>query len=240
MTEDRYEDWDAAYVLGALSPTERREYEDHLASCPRCTAAIAEFAVMPALLGKVSPDEAFAMLDESVAESSSPHAPEPASDLVPSLLDRIRRRQLRNRVLTIAISGLAAAAAVAAIFVLPVVTSPAATPTVSAQLQQTIASPLSASVTLTTEKWGTKLDMSCSYAASDEWGPEGGTPRYAMYVTDTSGTTTRVSSWTAEPGQTVTPSATIETPVSQIRSVDVRALPSGKVLLKKSILPAIS
>ena len=27
---DRYSEWDAAYVLGALSPDERAEYEQHL------------------------------------------------------------------------------------------------------------------------------------------------------------------------------------------------------------------
>ena len=30
---DKFADWDAAYVLGALSPAERREFETHLASC---------------------------------------------------------------------------------------------------------------------------------------------------------------------------------------------------------------
>ena len=33
---DRYASWDAAYVLGALSPDERSEFEAHLAGCPAC------------------------------------------------------------------------------------------------------------------------------------------------------------------------------------------------------------
>jgi hypothetical protein len=28
---DKFAQWDAAYVLGALSPAERREFEEHLA-----------------------------------------------------------------------------------------------------------------------------------------------------------------------------------------------------------------
>ncbi len=33
-----YADWDAAYVLGSLSPAERREFETHLEGCERCRA----------------------------------------------------------------------------------------------------------------------------------------------------------------------------------------------------------
>ena len=41
MTPDHahYADWDSAYVLGALEPAERREYEAHLERCERCRAA---------------------------------------------------------------------------------------------------------------------------------------------------------------------------------------------------------
>ena len=39
---DKFAQWDAAYVLGALSPAERREFEEHLASCPHCQAAVSE------------------------------------------------------------------------------------------------------------------------------------------------------------------------------------------------------
>ena len=42
---DKFAQWDAAYVLGALSPAERREFEEHLASCPSCQAAVSELAV---------------------------------------------------------------------------------------------------------------------------------------------------------------------------------------------------
>ena len=35
---DPYAEWDAAYVLGALSPAERLEFEGHLSGCGRCRA----------------------------------------------------------------------------------------------------------------------------------------------------------------------------------------------------------
>jgi len=41
---------DGAYLLGALSPQERRTYEEHLANCPICSAALSEVAGLPGLL----------------------------------------------------------------------------------------------------------------------------------------------------------------------------------------------
>jgi len=32
--DHRYAMWDAAYVLGSLSPGDRREFEAHMANCP--------------------------------------------------------------------------------------------------------------------------------------------------------------------------------------------------------------
>ena len=55
---DKFAQWDAAYVLGALSPAERREFEEHLASCPPCQAAVSELAAVPGLLAQVSPADA--------------------------------------------------------------------------------------------------------------------------------------------------------------------------------------
>jgi hypothetical protein len=46
-----------AYVLGALSPEERRSFEEHLDGCPLCTAELAEFAGIPALLDRVRPED---------------------------------------------------------------------------------------------------------------------------------------------------------------------------------------
>lgn len=60
-THDDYADWDAAYVLGALAVAERREYEEHLAGCPACRAAVAELAGLPGLLAQLPPGEVLAM-----------------------------------------------------------------------------------------------------------------------------------------------------------------------------------
>ncbi len=66
MTENRngnvpqeaheYEMWDAAYVLGALSDADRREFEAHLAGCVSCRAAVAELSGVAPLLSLAGDD----------------------------------------------------------------------------------------------------------------------------------------------------------------------------------------
>src|SRR3546814_8313908 len=58
---DRVAQWDAAYVLGALSPADRRAYEDHLTECDECRRAVAELAPTVGLLSRVPAERARAM-----------------------------------------------------------------------------------------------------------------------------------------------------------------------------------
>ncbi|WP_026075456.1 zf-HC2 domain-containing protein, partial [Cellulomonas massiliensis] len=64
---DPYREWDAAYVLGALDPDERRAFEQHLQGCPACTAAVAELAGLPGMLRAVAPEDARALDDPGAA-----------------------------------------------------------------------------------------------------------------------------------------------------------------------------
>jgi hypothetical protein len=54
---DKYAYWDAAYVLGSLSETDRREFEAHLDECRTCWDAVTELAGMPALLSLLDLDD---------------------------------------------------------------------------------------------------------------------------------------------------------------------------------------
>ena len=60
---DPYRRWDAAYVLGALAPAERREFEDHLSTCDDCRSEIAGIAGLPGLLAQMSPEDAAVLAD---------------------------------------------------------------------------------------------------------------------------------------------------------------------------------
>ena len=88
MTDiDRYTQWDAAYVLGALAPDERAEFEAHLATCGRCRAAVSELAGIPGMLAQVPAGEVLAM-DAPPAGTEPVEAPTP---LVPAISRRRRR-----------------------------------------------------------------------------------------------------------------------------------------------------
>src|SRR4030095_16130436 len=70
LIPDKFAQWDAAYVLGALSPAERREFEEHMSSCAGCQAAVSELAALPGLLAQISPADAamLSLADDSSAE----------------------------------------------------------------------------------------------------------------------------------------------------------------------------
>jgi hypothetical protein len=52
----------AGYVLGVLEPADRDLVRDHLPTCAGCRAALAEIAPLPAMLARVSPEDAAADL----------------------------------------------------------------------------------------------------------------------------------------------------------------------------------
>jgi anti-sigma factor RsiW len=68
---DPYRDWDVAYVLGSLSPAERREFEDHLSECPSCAGDVGTLAGMPGILSAVHPGQAVELLDPAGAAPST-------------------------------------------------------------------------------------------------------------------------------------------------------------------------
>src|SRR6202008_2299840 len=57
----RYAMWDAAYVLGSLSASDRREFETHMATCPACREAVSDLSGVPALLSQLDHDQVVAM-----------------------------------------------------------------------------------------------------------------------------------------------------------------------------------
>jgi Putative zinc-finger len=68
-------------VLGALSPAERREFEEHMASCLTCQFAVSELAAHPGLLAQVSPADP-AMLS-LVDDARGAPSPSPRCSLLP-------------------------------------------------------------------------------------------------------------------------------------------------------------
>ena len=245
---DGFRDWDAAYVLGALAPDERRAYELHLEGCEACAAAVAELAGLPGLLSRVEPAAASALLNEhplGTAPSDEPlpdhrETLAPPAALLPRLVHSVRRRR-RRRILGSTLGLVAAAAALAlAVPLLMPSTAPPSNPATTAVaeapivLHQVVSSPLRASARLLPQAWGTRVEMDCRYAeqtAGDGYGAAGPAD-YAMYVTDAAGNATQIATWTAGPGQNAEPAGTTSLAPDQIASVDVRAVATGTVLLR--------
>ncbi|MDQ1583410.1 MAG: hypothetical protein QOF36_1464, partial [Microbacteriaceae bacterium] len=162
MSADVYADWDAAYVLGSLSPAERREFERHLATCASCSASVAELAALPGLLAKLPAVEASGLLPPA---GEMPVPP----TLLPRLVRSVarRRRRVRSLVATSVVAVAAAVAAVVLVFpqVFPVDESGTAAGAEVA-LTQVIPTSLNASIRLVDEGWGTRIEMNCRYAKS--------------------------------------------------------------------------
>lgn len=225
----RFADWDAAYVVGALSTADRRLFEEHLDDCPQCRAALADLAPTLGLLARVSPDRAEALLDAGSAAAVG--GPDPAAR---ARLVAVGSRLSRRRRTVVWGSVVAAAAAVAIVVAFAVSTAvvPVVRPAETVALQPVTEVPLTAKVQLTAVAWGTRIDMTCTYGPSDDpYAPAKEWP-YVLVVTSTDGTTSELSSWRAGPGSTARLQAGTALDADEIASIEVRAMSDGTVLLR--------
>lgn len=234
VSGDRYVTWDAAYVLGSLTSSERREYEAHLETCERCRSAVAEISGVPALLAMMDLEDVRALDEET------PETPPLRPEVLDSVLDKVRWRRRRSRWLMSAAVGVAAAllAVGAVIAIRPEVVglenyTPQET-TQAMDMAKVSDTPINASITLTGFGWGTRIDMACSYG---EWGQAGTIPpqNLGMVVVGRDGTHTEVATWLGLSGATALPSATTPMQKDEIAAVQLVSADNGKVLLERSL-----
>ncbi|WP_136707890.1 zf-HC2 domain-containing protein [Agromyces sp. H66] len=224
---ERFADWDSAYVLGALSPAERREYEGHLETCERCRRAVEELAPMPGLLARLTPARAEALLDDGDGGSA---APAPRPELLAAVRHEARRRRTRRTRMRMAVAAAAGAVALTAVAV-PIGLS-RTPPGLEVVAFETVAEvPVTATAELVPVAWGTRIDLDCTYESDGPAdAPVDGWP-YALYVVDRDGTSRELSSWRASPGTTARLEAGTAVDLDDIASLEIRALASGDVLL---------
>jgi hypothetical protein len=234
MDGDRYVTWDAAYVLGSLTSSERREYEAHLETCERCRSAVAEISGVPALLAMMDLEDVRALDEET------PEPPPLRPEVLDSILDKVRWRRRRSRWLTSAAVGVAAAllAVGVVIAIRPEIVglenyTPEET-TQALEMAKVSDTPINASITLTGFGWGTRIDMACSYG---EWGQSGTIPPQdlGMIVVGRDGSHSEVATWLGLSGATALPSATTPMQKDEIAAVQLVSSEDGKVLLEKHL-----
>jgi hypothetical protein len=215
--DDDLAEWDAAYVLGALSQQERRTYEDYLAANPARAAELTELAGMPGILNALSRDEAVALTDLA----GTPPA-EQRPDNVASLAQAAAKRQRRSRRTWLATAIASAAALLIAGGVLGATVfsqSSAPTHTVAMEaMQPTPRDGLTAELAVTQKKWGTELNWACKY--TKDWSRN--VKSYDIVVTTRDGVQQAVGSWKPAGDEAAGLSAATSIPTSQIGTVDIR------------------
>jgi hypothetical protein len=221
----------AAYVIGALSPAERLEFEKHLSVCDDCTRAIRELAGIPGLLGRVEPD----VLEQPVVEGPVPET------LLPTLSRRVRGARRRR---TLIAAGVAAAAAAVLVPVglsqvgsddgsRPAASRPSTEPsTVAAKPMHPVGDvPLEARVTLESVTWGTRLGLTSTYDRNSMGHRLPPSMDYTLCVRTWDGRLEKVGSWKSVSGMEMQISGATAARVEEISWVQVRG-PDGRVVLR--------
>ena len=224
-----FEHLDGSYVLGALAPGERQEFEHHMAGCAQGARAVQELAGMPGLLARVDAET----LEES------PELPVPDT-LLPALVREARRVGRRRTVTTALLSAAAVTVTAGALVATGVVgagnhsdapasaISSIAAPT--RDMTPVVAGPVRASLGFAAVPWGTRIDMVCTYDAAYLAGEHHPPGTYVMVVRTRDGRTEQVASWRALPGRTMRLSAATDAGPADIASVEVRTSAGAPVL----------
>ncbi|HET7666197.1 MAG TPA: hypothetical protein VFK56_09020 [Mycobacterium sp.] len=228
--DDDLAEWDAAYVLGALSLEDRRTYEEYLAADPARSAELTELAGMPGILNALSRDEAVALTNLAGAQPT-----EGRPNNIASLAHAAAKRQQRSRRTWLAAAVASAAALLIAGGVVgaKVFPPPAApTQTVAMQaMQPTSRGGLTAQLAVTEKKWGTELNWACQY--TKDWSRN--VASYDIVVTTQDGVQTAVGSWKPAGDDAAGLSAATSIPTAQIKTVDIRVSGSDEPLAIKTL-----
>lgn len=232
---DPYDTWDASYVLGSLSSTERREYETHLSGCAPCRTAVGELSGMPSLLAMLTPDEVTAI------DTGDIEPPPLRPQLLDGVLFEVRRRRRRGRWITWTVA--TAAAAVLAVGILiaikpaPFGTSAPPPQASASAVSMTPVTPSSfdATVQVTPMGWGTHVTMTCTYR--DEIGEDATEEgdKLAMYAVGRDGSRVQLATWMARAGESASPTGSTSMPMEKIAAVQVIKSKTGDVLLQRSL-----
>ncbi|MFE5307023.1 anti-sigma factor family protein [Isoptericola sp. NPDC056605] len=232
---DPYREWDAAYVLGSLSPADRRAYEEHLAGCDACRAAVAELAGVPGLLASVPAEHALATDPRDTVAGGAvggdgSHGDRADVVLLAALADAARRSRRRRRSLVAVAASALLVSGVGAGLALggpgeapgpgPAPSSPVAQST-AVELEPVGAVDVRASLSATARPWGTSLEWSCTYPPSSGGYDPAGAPTYELVLVDDDGGRTVAATWTGSGTSSAGLGAASSVPLDRIARVEI-------------------
>lgn len=216
---------DGAYILGALGPAERAEFEQHLAGCPPCRESLAQLAVLPGLLGRLDPGTGVPALGmPSTAAGSAP------PDLLPRLLAAAqaqRRAQRRRQVLTTAAAAVVAAVAATAIGIGAPFFDRSPEATISVPVDQTTFTAMqpageyggvAAEIGLRPQPTGTVVEVRCLYHGQNQ----GNWPIWLVVFPRTEEESEAIGSWVANPGAEVNVTAVTHFAPAEIARIELQ------------------
>jgi hypothetical protein len=197
---ERFQYDNAAYVLGALEPTDRREFEEHLATCARCQTLVGEAEGVAKLLSRIELDPAALSEPATTPQPDARSFPPARADVLPILLDRVRVDRRRRRLRSAAI-GLAAACLVGGVGVVTTsaVTSPHHPTQVAMQPLAAAPSDLTAKLSITDNSSGSRLRLTCVYRGIEPYSSGSTPPWYRMVVFNRAGQQVQLGTWPAVP-----------------------------------------
>lgn len=215
MTPDRnMADWDAAYLLGALSADESAEYERYLADSPRPPEA-QDSRDIPAILDVLSPEEALALIDETVLGKHEQAATQPTSLAAAAATRRLRSNRAR---LATALASAAAFLLIGGIVGYAITPQESSTGTVLQAMAAGERPGVAASLAVSDEPWGTRLDWECQY--TKDWAAN--VSSYDLVVTTKDGAEVTVASWSPSGREASNLAAATVITTSAIRSITIR------------------
>jgi hypothetical protein len=234
---DTYVLWDAAYVLGSLSWSDRREYEAHLSGCPSCRESLTGLSAMPALLAQLTRDDV-AAIDEDNSSAPPPLSPRSLT----SLRTNVGRRRRRSRlaIWTVVVAAVLMIGVLVAVHSDPVVPIPAPPQAAASILTMTPGepTPLNSTVTISRHDWGTHIEMKCTYRVWPQKSGHGDIEpgdKLAMVVVGRDGSHSQLATWAALTDVTATPGGSTSMRIDQIAAVQITSADRGDVLLQRRL-----
>ncbi len=203
--------WSGAYTLGALEGTDRRAFEDHMSTCPICTADVASFAPLPGLLSQIDSADVRARPDTV----SAARIEAKAKDQI------VRMRRSARRWKTAAVVAAAAVVLIAVVAFRPGRQDPPAfAATINSSLSQ------SAKIGMNPKPWGTEITVELSGLPSRD--------SYELWVVDDGGVWISTATWSPTPTGLAALTGATSTPFTKVDRIVVTSSSQTDILIDAS------